>query len=743
MTEHEIPNEFEVSEDLTRELDELGLPGRRFPIFPFLPRASGLYDWQFALRPVPLPMRGSPSVAQADTGASHGDPAVTGDEAELFPFWFRREELRLDVDGRYPQMVVSGTILHGLSVRIHWIANLKASGANSWSGPIWYKDGYTNFLPHTHVEVSVKRSWWPTQRSATIRFSGGGASDRVRTYSWKSSYFHKVEFEHDFVEGTSAVTSVNTCAHPNKPADTTCENLTIEKVFRRAGFDVTTTPGAPIPLTGAGANARWSDAEMHDAMQTFWTRFDDRAQWSMWVFFAALHEMGTGLGGIMFDDIGPNHRQGTAIFNDSFISDAPVGDPHAAAWIRRMRFWTAIHEMGHGFNLAHAWQKENGTPWIPLINDSEARSFMNYPFRVSGGQSAFFADFDFRFIDPELLFMRHAPERFVQMGNADWFDHHGFRQALLSPEPKFALQVRVKRSKKYFEFLEPVILELKLENVSNEPQLIDANVLAAVDHLTVILKKQGKAARRWIPYRQMCFEPNKITLARGDAVYGPLDIAAGVNGWDIAEPGVYTVQVALRIDGHDVVSNPLRLNVAPPKAYEEELLAQDFFSEDVGRILTFGGSMVLDSGNDLLRRAIDQFPDREVATHARLALAKPRARDHKVLELDKVKRPLTRASEDKGLFTITSADVSAASAELTEALLADSTAAADTFGHIKYKQEVDALSDMEVMSGEIEKGIEIQKDLRKHLARRGVLKSVLKDIDNRGKRYLKESSAAA
>jgi hypothetical protein len=46
-------------------------------------------------------------------------------------------------------------------------------------------------------------------------------------------------------------------------------------------------------------------------------------------------------GGIMFDDIGPNHRQGTAIFIDSFISQAPAGDANAAAWVRRMRVYRA------------------------------------------------------------------------------------------------------------------------------------------------------------------------------------------------------------------------------------------------------------------------------------------------------------------------------------------------------------------------------------------------------------------
>ena len=77
-----------------------------------------------------------------------------------------------------------------------------------------------------------------------------------------------------------------------------------------------------------------------------------------------------------------------------------------------MKFWTAVHEMGHSFNLAHSWQKALGQPWIPLSNEPEARSYMNYPFRVDGGQSSFFADFEYRFSDSELLFMRHAPARF-------------------------------------------------------------------------------------------------------------------------------------------------------------------------------------------------------------------------------------------------------------------------------------------------------------------------------------------
>jgi hypothetical protein len=100
--------------------------------------------------------------------------------------------------------------------------------------------------------------------------------------------------------------------------------------------------------------------EMHDAMQVHWSRFANVAQWSVWTLLAGQHEpvpsqdiTPQNLGGIMFDDIGPNHRQGTAVFNGSFIDAPPPDDPNAAA-VRRIKFWTAVHELGHTFNLAHS-----------------------------------------------------------------------------------------------------------------------------------------------------------------------------------------------------------------------------------------------------------------------------------------------------------------------------------------------------------------------------------------------------
>ena len=745
MTDQEFP------EETLRDIDDLETGSASGPIrvFPFYPRASGLYAHALAIRPIPFPRQPIPiprpipfDTAEQEEIEEEAFEDVS--ESGFYP-WFRNEELRLDVDGRYPQMTVSGTIRHGISVRINWIANLRRTGRSVYSGDIWYKDGNTAYLPHTNVSIRVVRSFFSNQRKVTATFSGGGISNRIREYRWKSWYFHPVEFEFDRTEDATATTVINTCEHPNRPAGLTCENLSIQTVYRRAGFDVSTSLGSGnVPISGTGTNTTWSDAEMHDAMQVFWSDFRNVAQWSMWMFFARQHDWGTSLGGIMFDDIGPNHRQGTAMFSDSFISNAPSGDANPAAWVRRMQFWTAVHEMGHGFNLAHSWQKALGTAWIPLLNDPEARSFMNYPDNVVGGQSQFFSDFDLRFSDQELLFMRHAPARFVQMGNADWFDHHGFEQATKSPESPFELEARVHREETaYHEFMEPVSIELKLKNTSTEPLLIDKNILSETDNMTVILKKQGKPARQWAPYAYRCYEHTKVALQPGEALYGSLRVSTGLNGWDMAEPGIYGVQVALHMEDEDLVSNALRIQVAPPMGREEELLAQDFFSDEVGRILALDGGEFFPKANDLLREVSAKLSERNVALNARLALAIPRAHGYKMLDLDKDPMQMRADGKAIGAFKLVKPDTKMAREELTAVLQTDAVKAADTLGHIDFKERVDMLSHFLSEGGDVTAAAQCQGDMHDLLQERGVLKSVLKQIDTEKAHYVKAKPTAA
>jgi hypothetical protein len=726
------------------EAIERGLPVPTIPTrFPILVLASGLYEWRFPVltvpgpvpvQPFPVPIPPADHVEEAEV-----EEVVAVQRAGLTPLFFRREELRLDVDGWYPQMVVSGTIYSGPTMRVHWIANLsRTTAANLYTGHIWYRDGDVAWMPYTNVRLAVTKSLFANQREVIVRFTGAGAPALLRTYKWVSATYHPIEFEYDTVAGTTKVTELNTGDHPNRPPSLPVQNLSIETVYRRAGFNVSKGADTVVPLSGAGPNAMWSNMEMHDAMQIHWSRFANKPQWALWVLFAGLHEMGTSLGGIMFDDIGPNHRQGTALFNDSFIKNPPAGDPAPAAWVRRMKFWTAVHEMGHAFNLAHSWQKalvfQGKGPWIPLMNEPEARSFMNYPYNVAGGQAAFFADFEFRFTDGELLFLRHAPERFVQPGNALWFDHHGFKQAETAAGSAYRLELRTHRQLPYFEFMEPVAAELKLTNSSAQPVLVNAAALAETDALTVIVKKRDQAARQVLPYAQYCFTSDRAVLTPGESLYAPLRLGGCLGGWAIAEPGYYTVQVLLRIGNEDVVSNPIEIRVAPPRGFEEELLGQDFFSDDVGRVLEFGGSLYMRTANDTLRTVTDQLGTRRVARHARLALANPLMREYKELVIAG-EEPITMEAPVEKVFRARPAEPAAARVLFDETLFQGADEAAETLGHIEYRNRVEQCTRFLADQGEPVAAANSIDVAAKALKGRKVLNTVVQEMEGLAAAY--------
>jgi hypothetical protein len=746
-----------VDTDLLEDLDELtepkplvdretrgagAAPGiaplPSIPILPVLVTVSGRYEVDRLISlptpipvpsPIPIPVPHLPAGSpQLPTVEEEGEGA-----AALIPHpLLLHETLFLDVDGRYPQNTASGDIQLRLTTSVHWIARLRRVTANQWHGSIWYKDGATASFPYTTVDIRVNNALSPATRTATATFRGPGVPSRTSTLRYRSRAFRTVDFEIDCAAGATPVLQIDTHAHPNRPPTLPAETLTVQKVFERAGFTVTTSSGGNIvPLSLAGANAKWSDTEMHDAMQVYWSKFANKAQWAMWVFIASLHEQGTSLGGIMFDDIGPNQRQGTAMFVDSFIKNAPPGDPSPAAWAARMKFWTTCHEMGHCFNLAHSWQKSLGTPWIPLVNEPEARSFMNYPYNVVGGTSAFFGDFQYRFSNAELLFMRHAPERFVEMGNALWFDHHGFQQAETSAEPGLALELRVNRPKPSFEHLEPCVVELKLTNISAEPKLVRDRILSDQANVTLIVKKDGQPARQLTPYASYCYKPHTLVLMPGESVYESAYVSSDRKGWLISEPGNYTVQALVRIAEEDIVSVPLRVRVEPARGFDQELIAQDYFSDQVGRVMAFDGSNVLEDGNKVLHDVVERLPGSKVALHARVALACALAGTSKVLEVGNGKATARASGEAKPKIRVVKPSPDKARELFDAALTKDSNVAAQSLGHIDFNYYLCKFAEWLASEGAKTEGAAVLDKGIETLTKRKVLDRVVKEVKDR------------
>lgn len=720
-----------------------GIPGNpRLPI-PTIPRPPilnfcGPVSGRYKHTP-PVRFKG-PIIPQPSLPGRPTIPVPT--RPPMLPVNLLNITVRVDVDRFFPQKRISIEWSRLFpNQKAHVIGEVtsdRCTGYNTRTveANIIYRNGSPTALQGSKITFKARRVSGLNYQQYSITLSGGGAPTRTYALSFQSTKFDDVEFEVDRVANAGAIhTSYATGDHPNRPGNLPSETISLGTVFERAGFDVTMSPNTTvIPTSGAGSNGTWSDSEMHNAMQTYWSRFSNRPQWAMWVLYAARHDSGRGLGGVMFDDIGPNHRQGTAIFTDSFINDVPNGDGDPAGWRRRMQFWTAVHEMGHAFNLAHSWQKALGTPqgapgdpWIPLANEPDARSFMNYPFNVSGGESSFFSDFRFRFSDDELIFMRHAPRNFVQMGNSNWFENHGFEAPnSLQHTGNWALELRPNRDASSYRFLEPVTMELKLTNTSAQAVSVDPDMVSEGHHVTIFTQKEGGKTHQWRPMMASCHEPHEERLDPGESLYGAHMVSAASSGWIIDEPGFYKVQAAVNMGDEIIVSNVARVYVTPPVSADEAAVAGDYFTEDVARAIAFKGAPELTKAHSVLDEVIDRCGDHPAVIHAKVARSAPQLRDYKILDVG--------SGRDQLAIKSVSSKVSQAAKTHENAFFDQADVAADTMGHIPYFDQCREVAEALEDNGAGDEAVNMMEKTIAMMKKRGVLASVIDNAERRLKR---------
>ena len=461
----------------------------------------------------------------------------------------RREELRLDVDGSYPQRVASGVVVLGLQ-RLYWIASLAPAGNNRWTGTIFYKRRPCHSLPvHDRAHTGLPRFGSERYHCEACEFTAPGGLKRIRRFHFRSRFFHEVDFEFDSAAGEATTTQVATCAHPNRPPALPCEQLTIKKVFqpRRIRRHAITRRNRPDRGGRCGRPLeRRRDARCHAGV------------------LVALHRHGpVGDVGVLRLAARAGHRPR----RDHVRRHRPQPPPGHRDLQRRVHLRAARRRsqpgrMGAADDLldrlprdgsrvqprAFLAEVRSGTPWMPgLADEPEARSFMNYPLQRNGGAGR---------VLRQLRVSASATASCCSCGtrlsgSCRWATPTGStitasRRPESSPQPALQLELGVNRESGVFEFLEPVTLELKLTNISTEPQIVDANILSSLDAMTVIIKPQGKPAREFRPFGRYCYLPQKIVLRPAESIYSPLAVSAGLNGWDLAEPGRYMVQVALR-----------------------------------------------------------------------------------------------------------------------------------------------------------------------------------------------------
>jgi len=240
-----------------------------------------------------------------------------------------QSELRVDVDRTRPMNRLSGDF------------NQVIGGTTNYFGSFVVN---TPTITVTATQVIVRGGWqlylWcqpsggaghycaahgfsATEAPATLQFfTAAGAPGAAYSCLFESIHFRTVRIETDRTSDitTSVFSSYNTSLLPSGgPART----LSVVNAYAEAGVEMIPTAASDvINVAEAGPNAHWSNAELHASMQSHFSLWQDRPQWSVWQVAAQLHDLGPNLYGIMFDQQG-KQRQGCAVFHQGIGGTTP------------------------------------------------------------------------------------------------------------------------------------------------------------------------------------------------------------------------------------------------------------------------------------------------------------------------------------------------------------------------------------------------------------------------------------
>ncbi|MGC5014159.1 M12 family metallo-peptidase [Streptosporangium sp. DT93] len=452
----------------------------------------------------------------------------------------------------------------------------------------------------------------------------------VYTCAYVSRFLRTIDWEIDYIAGTTPVGQYATTDHP-RPPGLDKRVMTVQAAFADAGVELRTGGAAnEVALSEADKDLMWSTAELHAAMSRHFSLHRDTQQWKLWTFIANRKANNDGTpsraDGTMFDSNGTFQRQGMATFYDVMQEVEIVGT--------RDELFTFIHEIGHALNLAHTFGKDSTIPPQPMgpRDGYGDKSFMNYQDDYQGdpatgegdGGAAFWSVFAWQFTPGELRHMRHGFYADVVMGGKPFMTGAAHLPALPPPAPtQSGLRLRLSGSES-FSHGEPVTVEIKLSLDGSRPaaEAVD-DLTPAGSHLTVLITDPAGQVRPFQPIARDCGNHHRLTLDAGTpALYAGAYLGYGAGGFTFPEPGTYRLQARYRApDGSTVVSPEHLITVKAPADDTDRAVGDLLLGDQQGILLALRGSDApqLADGNAALDTLIADHPDHPLAVHARMA----------------------------------------------------------------------------------------------------------------------------
>jgi hypothetical protein len=588
-------------------------------------------------------------------------------------------ELRIDIDPRF----ANSPIMNRISGDFY---QMKLDSSTRWRT---YRESWIVDLPkvtwlESKVEVTGTVRFWKGSHPATdiqviipwrsleapgpaeVIFTENSSSASRYTCAKTSDCFRNLTLEVDITKSVNIepiLPSADTYAHSIRPADLPRRVLTIEEAYHEAGVCVSINPDHTIINDSVPEFTAWSDAELHDAMETNFSQYHGTwPNWQLWCLLCGLYEeqddngnfeINPLVGGIMFDYRGVTspQRQGFAVFRkhewfNNLVSGLPTTQDQAFSM--RQFLYCYVHEAGHAFNLLHSWDK--GRP--------NSLSWMNYPQRVQN----FWNNFRFRFDDDELIHIRHGDRSAVIMGGDAW----GSGEHLEAIIPAAAMsQVEgqpplefLLRSKDYFDYMEPVEIELRLRNLLAFPIDVDTRLSPKYGLVTIYIQNpDGRiATHNSVLYKEglpsfKTLQPSRDSEPGEDRYSENISLSYGKYGFNFNRAGEYRIRAIYQDSNMMLPSNTLRLRIGHPTSREEDEVAQNFFTYQVGMIVQLKGSKspLLSEGNRLIEDIATRKKDTLLGAKLATVLASSEAHKFFRIENGNVLRQIHKPNYQKSL----------------------------------------------------------------------------------------------
>jgi hypothetical protein len=555
-------------------------------------------------------------------------------------------ELRVDVDRIRPMKRVSGDFYQVSGGTTNYFGSFVVNSPSvSVTATEVTVKGLGSFTfsagaPVVQVKIQRRRVFQP-QAPATVQFfTTGGSPGATYTCAFESIYFRTVRIETDRVSDltTPVFSSYNTGSLPSGgPA----RNLSVVSAYAEAGIQMIPTSGSNVINVGeAGAGAKWSNAELHASMQKHFTLWKDLEQWAVWLLAAQLHDYGSGLYGIMFDQQG-KQRQGCAVFH------AGIGGTSADKL--RLQLYTYVHELGHCFNLLHSWQKQYATPPVP--NCPSSLSWMNYPWNYPGGGApTFWSNFPFQFDNEEVIHLRHAFRNNIIMGGSNFTVGAALgREVMADPvRDESGLTLSISTHQRSFALGEPVVLQIALGTTDSRGRRVHTWLHPNCGMVKVVIRKPSGEVVAYEPLIDHLVGERESIIGRDESVRDSAYIGFGKGGFYFDQPGHYRIRAAYAaLDGSEVLSEIITVRVRYPVTAADESLADLFMGEDQGTLLYLLGSddESLKRGNDAFDEVLEKHAKHPMANYARLVKGVNASRNFKTVTEENENRLVVRQAQ--------------------------------------------------------------------------------------------------